>query len=230
MIIMIKTNSYKNNLYEIIILKEFYSTVEAAKMLGLSVRTVQLWVENGTLDAWKTAGGHRRIVAKSVDDYIESHQSHAVAEHKTNAVVTNSVPISGRRVLVVEDNPTVCKFYEAAIKSWGLDIEVVVKQDAFEALLEVGRQVPDLLIADIYMPGMDGLQMIRSLYKSAMLSSDKIILISGLSDEKIEERGGIPSDVQFFTKPINVAKLKDAVTSGLGLTKNINVPVPGVGQ
>lgn len=198
-------------------LKDFYTTVEAAKMLGLSVRTVQLWVESGTLEAWKTAGGHRRIVAESVDNYINTHQLQAVAEQQVSANLANNAVKKGHRVLVVEDNPTVCKFYEAAINSWGLDIHVVVKQDAFEALLEVGRKVPDLLIADIYMPGMDGLQMIRSLYKSTMLSSEKIIVISGLSDESIEERGGVPSDVKFFSKPINVAKLKEAVTQGLGL-------------
>jgi len=74
--------------------KEFYSTIEAAKLLGVSVRTVQLWVENGSLEAWKTAGGHRRIVAKSVDDYIRANQT--------------SAPDSSNkmRVLVVEDNPS----------------------------------------------------------------------------------------------------------------------------
>jgi len=186
--------------------KEFYSTIEAAKLLGVSVRTVQLWVENGSLEAWKTAGGHRRIVAKSVDDYIRANQT--------------SAPDSSNkmRVLVVEDNPTVSKFYEAAIKSWEQSIEVVTKNDGFEGLVEIGRKVPDVLISDIYMPGMDGLQMIRSLYKSDLLSSDKIIVISGLSKDSIAERGGIPSGVDFFEKPIDVEQLKRAVFSKLSIS------------
>lgn len=186
--------------------KEYYSTVEAAKLLGVSVRTVQLWVENGSLEAWKTAGGHRRIVAASVDDYISKHQ-------------TNQERSGGKKqVLVVEDNPTVAKFYEAAIKSWGLAIDVTVKNDGFEGLVEIGRSAPDLLISDIYMPGMDGLQMISSLYKSERLSSDRIIVISGLSQDNIQERGGVPSDVQFFTKPVNVEQLKKSVMQKLSLT------------
>jgi len=185
--------------------KEYYTTIETAKLLGVSVRTVQLWVESGALDAWKTAGGHRRIVAQSVDDYISRNQTQA------------SVDSDKQRILIVEDNPTVSKFYEAAINSWNLPIEVIVKQDGFEGLVEIGRQTPDLLIADIYMPGMDGLQMIRSLYKSNQLSSDRIIVISGLSQEGIAERGGIPSGIEFFSKPVDIEGLKSTVLTKLSI-------------
>ncbi|MBX2850039.1 MAG: response regulator [Acidiferrobacterales bacterium] len=186
--------------------KEYYTTIQTAKLLGVSVRTVQLWVENSTLEAWKTAGGHRRIVAQSVDDYIQRQST------------SNTAKADSKRILIVEDNPTVCKFYEAAIKSWNLPIDVIVKQDGFDGLVEIGRQTPDLLIADIYMPGMDGLQMIRSLYKSEQMASDRIIVISGLSSEEIAERGGVPSDVQFFNKPVNVEALKSGVLSKLSLS------------
>ena len=186
--------------------KEYYTTIETAKLLGVSVRTVQLWVENGTLEAWKTAGGHRRIVAQSVDDYIQ------------NQTTSGSSTTQLKRILIVEDNPTVCKFYEAAIKSWKLPIDIVVKQDGFDGLVEIGRQTPDLLIADIYMPGMDGLQMIRSLYKSEQMASDRIIVISGLSSEEIAERGGVPADIQFFNKPVNVEALKSCVLAKLSLS------------
>ena len=192
--------------------KEYYTTIETAKLLGVSVRTVQLWVESGALDAWKTAGGHRRIVAQSVDDYISRNQTQA------------SVDSDKQRILIVEDNPTVSKFYEAAINSWNLPIEVIVKQDGFEGLVEIGRQTPDLLIADIYMPGMDGLQMIRSLYKSNQLSSDRIIVISGLSQEGIAERGGIPSGIEFFSKPVDIEGLKSTVLTKLSIRSTEATP------
>ena len=185
--------------------KNYYTTIQTAKLLGVSVRTVQLWVENGTLEAWKTAGGHRRIVAQSVENY--QSQKHAPS---INTQTT-------KRILVVEDNPTVCKFYQAAINSWGLPLEVIIRNDGFDGLIEIGRQKPDLLIADIYMPGMDGLQMIRSLYKSEQLSSEKIIVISGLSQENISERGGIPSDIVFLTKPVDVDRLKQNIMNKLNL-------------
>jgi excisionase family DNA binding protein len=44
--------------------KPFSTTREVAKVLGVSLRTVQLWAEAGLLEAWRTEGGHRRIFAK----------------------------------------------------------------------------------------------------------------------------------------------------------------------
>ena len=52
---------------EITVEKSFCTTRQAADLLGVSVGTVQLWVENGLLKAWKTAGGHRRVIRDSVD-------------------------------------------------------------------------------------------------------------------------------------------------------------------
>jgi len=185
--------------------KEYYSTVEAAKLLGVSVRTVQLWVENGSLEAWKTAGGHRRIVSSSVDEYISAQN------------IDTDQRTANKTILVVEDNPTVSKFYEAAINSWKLPIDVVVKNDGFEGLVEIGRKVPDLVISDVYMPGMDGLQMIRSMYKSNLLTSEQIIIISGLSNESIQDRGGIPAGVDSFSKPVDIEQLKKAIMEKLSL-------------
>ena len=46
------------------------TTREAARRLGVSLRTVQLWTESGVLDAWKTPGGHRRVLNSAVDRLI----------------------------------------------------------------------------------------------------------------------------------------------------------------
>ena len=48
----------------------YFSTREAAERLNVSLRTVQLWVEAGLLRAWKTEGGHRRILRSSLDELL----------------------------------------------------------------------------------------------------------------------------------------------------------------
>lgn len=194
-------------------IKPYYTTIEAAKLLGVSVRTIQLWVESNALDAWKTAGGHRRIRAESVLQKLK--------EQDPNYLSPEHEKIKGdsqKRILIVEDNPTVSIFYKAAIESWGLNVQIETANDGFQGLVKIGRSNPDLLITDIYMPGMDGLQMIQSLYKSKLMAGEKMIVISGLDAESIQERGGIPADVLFFQKPVDVEALKTSVYKILELT------------
>jgi excisionase family DNA binding protein len=52
-------------------MKDVLTTASAAELLGVSVRTAQLWVESGQLPSWKTPGGHRRIPRQAVLDLIE---------------------------------------------------------------------------------------------------------------------------------------------------------------
>lgn len=53
--------------------RELYcTTAEAARSLGVSIRTIQLWVDGGVLTAWKTVGGHRRILLDSVERFRAS--------------------------------------------------------------------------------------------------------------------------------------------------------------
>lgn len=191
--------------------KTYFTTIETSKLLGVSVRTVQLWVENGTLEAWKTAGGHRRIPTESVHKKLREQDTGFVEESDTNQQ-------KNKRILIVEDNPTVSIFYKAAIGSWQLPIDITTADDGFSGLVKIGQEVPDLIISDIYMPGMDGLQMIQSLYKSQLINPEQMIIISGLDDEEIRERGGIPADITFFHKPVDVEKLKAKIVDKLGLT------------
>jgi excisionase family DNA binding protein len=62
----------------------FLTTREAAQALGVSLRTAQLWVENGQLEAWKTEGGHRRITPDSVQRLLRGNLQ-AVAPEKPEA-------------------------------------------------------------------------------------------------------------------------------------------------
>ena len=54
---------------------DYCTTREAAKILGTSLRTIQLWVESGILQAWKTPGGRRRVTRESMQQRGERRTS-----------------------------------------------------------------------------------------------------------------------------------------------------------
>lgn len=65
------------------------TTTEAAKLLGISVRTAQLLIEGGRLPSWKTPGGHRRVHRSDVEAMLPSGRTREGARSATVLVVTN---------------------------------------------------------------------------------------------------------------------------------------------
>jgi len=183
--------------------REFCTTREAAERLGVSLRTAQLWVDSGILEAWKTEGGHRRISVASVERLMHTPSTPVLAQ-------TGSALVNGGRlkILVAEDDNVLIKLYRACIASWGLPIDVTTASNGYEALVLVGREQPDLMISDLLMPGMDGFQMVRTLTASSFREGMEIVVVTGMDEEEIISRGGLPPGVRVLAKPVPFAELK----------------------
>lgn len=180
--------------------KNFCTTREAADLLGMSVGTVQLWVESGMLQAWKTAGGHRRVVRDSVDALLQK-RSAAPAD---SAPAPTPPPL---KVLVVEDDIHLLRLYQTQLATWPMRPEVKLIDNAMAALLEIGKARPDLLIIDLQMPDMDGFRMLRMLRQTPDMAPCKIVAVTGLGAAEIERRGGVPPGVEVLPKPIPFNRL-----------------------
>lgn len=176
----------------------YCSTTQAAKLLGVSLGTVQQMVEDGLLQAWKTAGGHRRILRESVQAHLERR-----------GMPLGSGPGNGDvRVLIAEDEPFFQELYESTLSKWGLPLRIEIVENGFDGLVAVGRQAPDVLILDLMMPGMDGFEMIRALRANPALAGMDIIVISAMEEADIASRGGLPADVTRYGKPIPFLELR----------------------
>lgn len=187
----------------------FCTSREAANALGVSLRTAQLWVESGILDAWKTEGGHRRISVASVERLMrDGVPANAQGGSDAASARVAEASLERLRVLVVEDDNVLLKLYKARIGAWGMPIDVFTAGNGYEGLIRIGRDSPDLMIADLSMPGMDGFQMIRHLCASSFREGMEIVVVTGYDATQIAANGGLPEDVQVFSKPVPFAELR----------------------
>jgi excisionase family DNA binding protein len=182
----------------------YCSTRQAAALLGVSHRTVQLWVESGLLSAWKTAGGHRRIAVASIERHVE---------RRRQAMLDRTAP-ARYKVLLVDDDAAMLTLYESTLSGGDLPLDVVRAGNGFEALIRIGETQPNLLVGDLSMPGVDGLRMIRTLRASQAYRDMAIVVISGLDPTTIRAMG-LPDDIPVLPRPVAPDALRAAVEAAL---------------
>lgn len=166
-----------------------YTTVEVAKLLGMAVRSVQLMVDRGELQAWKTSGGHRRISRESVDLWLRAR-----AMSDTGAVSTAAPPgakdtgpvlqppRSGHpvRALLIEDSVHFQNLVRLLIQKQAPEVDLHIANDGITGLALYGQIQPDILIVDILLPDIDGATLITTLRSRPQFARSKLIVVTSL--------------------------------------------------
>ncbi|MFZ4482092.1 MAG: response regulator [Rhodoferax sp.] len=190
--------------------KTFCTTREAALLLGVSIGTVQLWVESNLLQAWKTAGGHRRVLRSSVEGLLHRKSDARQLPPKSES------PTAQRAlsVMVVEDDPSLLRLYQTRMARWPMKLNLVTADNAVTALLTIGRSGPDLLVTDLKMPFVNGFEMLRILSQAPEIANTTIVVVTGLDADEIRLGGQIPAGIEILPKPIPFERLL-AIASGI---------------
>jgi excisionase family DNA binding protein len=183
---------------------DYCGTFYAARLLGLSVGTIQSLVEKGALEAWRTKGGHRRISMSSIRTYQAEHGVKAYS-------LTPSDPYV--RMLVVDDDATTRDMMSELISRWKLPVDCTLMASAMEALIDIHNLRPDVLFTDLNMPGVDGLALLRTLRSNPAFDAMVMVAITGLSPQEIEARGGLPVKTILVEKPVSPSWLQGFVTA-----------------
>jgi len=205
-------------------------------MLGVSVATAQLWTETGLLTAWKTDGGHRRILRESVDRQLYRNSAFFAntqpgvpatpAERSPAPVAAQAPPQRPLQMVVVDDDAALLRLYGVHIKAWPFPTELHLFDNAFAALLRMGRHTPDVLVLDLRMPHLDGFALLRMLSNAPEAQATRIVVVSGLDASSVALRGGIPSDIEVLPKPIPFDRL-EAISRDVQL-RRAHLPTPPV--
>ncbi len=177
-----------------------HSTIEAAQRLRVSVQTVQRWVDAGHLKAWKTVGGHRRIDAASVSQFMQA-QNVTVPQVPPPRLVP-AAPERPLSVLVVDDVPMDLEILVHLVRTALPDADITAVASGFHALVAFGQRPRDIVIADIVMPNMNGIEMLQHMARDCDVQPRLVVAVSGHAQEEVAGIGDLPPSVEFVSKPI----------------------------
>jgi CheY-like chemotaxis protein len=133
--------------------------------------------------------------------------------------------MAAHRILIVDDQHEVRRMLSASLRTLGPEIEVVDVPSGEEALLVAYRRPVDLLISDVRLPGITGLELMARVHKRN--PELKTILVTGLTDDRIRRQVAEAGATAFFYKPIEMPDFLDVVERCLGLVETF-FPMPPV--
>jgi excisionase family DNA binding protein len=200
-----------------------YTTLEVARLLGMSVRSVQLMVDRGELEAWKTPGGHRRIARASVERWRKSRthvRSGAAAPHAVQAAgAKGSAGKAGSArqpcVLLIDDSIHFQKLISLLVRKRFPEIDLHVADDGIAGLALYGQLQPQVLIVDILLPGIDGATLITSLRSHSQFAHCHLVVVTSLDEGQRTPYAFALEQVPVIHKPRLVAELPAMLASWL---------------
>jgi excisionase family DNA binding protein len=151
-------------------IKSIYTTHDLSRLLHVNPRSVINWIEQERLQSFRTPGGHRRVRHEDLMAFLRKHKIPMPA-----ALASDSFS-----VLIVESEEAVTQSIQESLAVQN-GYKISTARDGISALLAVGRERPDLMIIDVKIPGVDGLEVCRQI-KSDPKSHTAVIAIGAQPD------------------------------------------------
>lgn len=188
------------------------TTVDAARVLGLAVRSVQLMVDRGELEAWKTPGGHRRISLASVQQWQARSGAGPAAAAPAPAP---QAPARSPVVLLIEDSLHFQNLVRLLVAQHQPQTSLHVAGDGVAGLVMCGQLQPDVLLIDIMLPGIDGATLITSLRTQAGFDPQRLIVITSLDEAQRRPYAAALAGLAVIHKPRLAAELPALLAQAL---------------
>lgn len=183
--------------------RSFFTTFEISQICEVNPTTVQNWVKEKKLEAYVTPGGHRRVRREDLISFMK----------KFGMPIPMQLEGAPTFVLIVDDEKSVIDLLTSLMRTGDQAIEIAGAQSGIEALLIIGERKPDLLILDIMMPGMNGIEVCQRLKSSPATKKIKIVAISGVLDPAIRQGSLAAGADLFFDKPLDMITFRDTCFS-----------------
>src|SRR3954463_16628502 len=192
--------------------ESFLTTEEVLDYLQVNLRTVYRLIKAGKIPAVRV-GRQWRFRKRDIDAWLESQRPRTGRAVPSSGARPAAAAAGGRpRVLVVDDEASIRDLLSKTLALAEYDVDLA--PDGRTALDRMRMYPYDLLIADLKMPGMDGLTVIR---EAKRFKADlPVIIITGFSTESSAIEAVNLGVAGYLTKPFRVPQVLNAAAKALG--------------
>ncbi len=176
------------------------TTDEVARLCGVSRPTVVRWIESGRLDAYRTPGGHRRILRPALDAFCRRHGVPLVEPGQTRAAI-----------MVVDDEPVIRGAMVELLAEIAPGVPVLTAEDAFQAGQLFAAHQPRLIFLDLMLPGLDGFRFHEHLTANPGGLDTVVVAITGAQQYGLEQRVRAQGIQHFLRKPFSSESVRRLV-------------------
>jgi excisionase family DNA binding protein len=181
------------------------TSTEVGELLQVNPSSVKNWVNEGRITCFRTPGGHRRIRASDLVEFLAKHKM----------PIPTSLEAAGRkRLLIVDDDMMHLRTMGRLVNQRYQDrVHVALTENGIDALVMVGSFKPHLIVLDVFMPEIDGLEVCRRLKANPETRDIQVIVASGHLTAEVEDNAMRAGARRCLTKPIDV----DLIIEELGI-------------
>lgn len=120
-----------------------------------------------------------------------------------------------KKILITEDSPTMRSLIVSTIEAIG-DFEVIEASNGFDALRILPREKVDLVVTDINMPDINGLELVSFIKTNPNYQTTPLIIISTEGSERDREKGMALGADEYLVKPFSPEQLQELIRKYLG--------------
>jgi excisionase family DNA binding protein len=173
-------------------LSKAFTTRQAAQLAHVSQSTIANWISSGKLGAFRTPGGHHRIMPDEFTRFLSSH----------GFPIPEVLKVAPLKILIIDETNAANALAETLR---GANFRVRTAESGAEGLLHIGLERPDVVILDTNLPDVRGADLCRQVQLNAATQHIRII--------QVTQRGNaLPNVYRCIPKPIDVVVLAQALS------------------
>ena len=186
-----------------------FSALEVAKICGVVNQTVINWIRAGYLKASVTPGGQFRIYPEDLKGFLDSKGMRVPDELHALVAAEEAA------ILVVEDDRVYNELMRAQLQRAFPNAKLLAAFDGFEAGTVLGVQKPKVVVLDLNLPGVDGIELCRRIKAEPGFDGPMVIGVTASDDPGLEGQLLSLGADAFFRKPLDVDALSTVIRASM---------------